>query len=515
MKAVRCYYRRSNGFGIEDALDSRSHLLPNTVIAGSYCIERVLGAGGFAVTYAAEDTGLRVKVAIKEYYPEEFGVRDASMSVRPKSERHKSAFQWGRSSFLQEARTLARFEHPSIVRVTRVFEANSTAYMVMEFERGETFEAWLTHLGRPPTQEELDRISAPLLDALELLHAANFLHRDIAPDNIVVRANGTPVLLDFGAARTAIAERSRMLTGIVKAGYSPFEQYATDSRLQGPWTDLYAVGATLFRAVSGHRPEEATLRISDDRMVSTEASATGSYRPSFLAAIDMCLRAKIGERPQSVAQLRSVLFAESKPRVGRVQAPRVYRANPPAILHRLNAQQWAIVAAVLVAVMAGLYGGFAYSRWLEGERTRRDVEARARLQEEIRLSAERERQRILDAERQNHVKLRLLLGFHASWGRECANAAEPIVRIESEPSYGKVELIKERRTITTYTHGTDCRGTVQNAIAVYYSFEGDRRNAPPSDDLTVEVYHQTTRHTDVWRYQLDIVNQRSSAMRRN
>ena len=194
MKVVRCYYRRSNGFGIEDALDSRSHLLPNTVIAGSYRIERVLGAGGFAVTYAAEDTGLRVKVAIKEYYPEEFGVRDASMSVRPKSERHKSAFQWGRSSFLQEARTLARFEHPSIVRVTRVFEANSTAYMVMEFERGETFEAWLTHLGRPPTQEELDRISAPLLDALELLHAANFLHRDIAPDNIVVRANGTPVL---------------------------------------------------------------------------------------------------------------------------------------------------------------------------------------------------------------------------------------------------------------------------------------------------------------------------------
>src|SRR6516165_1470019 len=243
-------------------MDSRLTLPVNTVLDDSYRIVRVVGSGGFGITYEAEDIKLNMRIALKEYYPLEFGDRDSTMSVKPKSDRHRQTFQWGRSSFLQEARTLARFEHPSIVRVTRVFEANSTAYMVMEFERGETFEAWLTHLGRPPTQEELDRISAPLLDALELLHAANFLHRDIAPDNIVVRANGTPVLLDFGAARRAIAERSRMLTGIVKAGYSPFEQYATDSRLQGPWTDLYAVGAMLYRAVSGHRPEEATLRIS-------------------------------------------------------------------------------------------------------------------------------------------------------------------------------------------------------------------------------------------------------------
>src|SRR5690349_8146492 len=161
------------------------------------------------------------------------------MSVRPKSDRHAKTFQWGRSSFLEEARTLARFEHPSIVRVTRVFEANSTAYMVMRFERGRSFEGWLQQLGRRPTQEELDRIVAPLLDALRIMHAANFLHRDIAPDNIVVRADGSPVLLDFGAARRAVAEVSRALTGIVKAGYSPLEQYSSDGRLQGPWTDFY------------------------------------------------------------------------------------------------------------------------------------------------------------------------------------------------------------------------------------------------------------------------------------
>src|SRR5688572_6628627 len=122
------------------------------------------------------------------------------MSVRPKSERHEQPFEWGRASFLREARMLARFRHPSIVRVTRVFEAHSTAYMVMEYEEGKTFEQWLQALGRPPTQEQLDRIATSLLDALELMHAANFLHRDIAPDNILIRADGTPVLLDFGAA---------------------------------------------------------------------------------------------------------------------------------------------------------------------------------------------------------------------------------------------------------------------------------------------------------------------------
>ena len=203
------------------ALDSRLGLPVNTVLAGSYRIVRQIGAGGFGITYAAEDINLGTTIAIKEYYPEAFGDRDAAMSVRPKSERHEPTFEWGRSSFVQEARTLARFQHASVVRVTRVFEANSTAYMVMDFEAGENFETWLKGLGRLPTQEELDRIVAPLLDALATMHAEQFLHRDIAPDNIIIRADGSPVLLDFGAARRAVAERSRALTGIVKAGYSP------------------------------------------------------------------------------------------------------------------------------------------------------------------------------------------------------------------------------------------------------------------------------------------------------
>src|SRR5689334_4373819 len=232
-------------------MHSRVVLPVGTVLDRSYRISRVVGSGGFGITYEAEDINLGTAVAIKEYYPFDFGDRDATMSVKPKSDRHKQTFDWGRSNFLREARTLARFEHPSVVRVTRVFEANSTAYMVMRFEQGHSFEAWLNSLGRLPTQGELDSVVAPLLDALQMMHAENFLHRDIAPDNIIVRADGSPVLLDFGAARRAVAEMSRTMTGIVKAGYSPHEQYSSDSRLQGPWSDLYALGGTLYRAVTG------------------------------------------------------------------------------------------------------------------------------------------------------------------------------------------------------------------------------------------------------------------------
>src|ERR1700674_3548886 len=281
-------------------MDSRFALPADTVLDDGYRIERVVGSGGFGITYAAEDIKLGTTVALKEYYPFDFGDRDRTMIVRPKSDRHKKTFEWGRANFLQEARTLARFEHPSIVRVTRVFEANSTAYMVMRFEQGKSFEAWLGGLGRPPSQEELDAISAPLLDALEVMHTANFLHRDIAPDNIIIRTDSTPVLLDFGSARRAVAEMSRSLTGIVKAGYSPHEQYSSDSRLQGPWSDLYALGGTFYRAVTGKPPEEATLRFDRDHMLPAAQAAKGTYRPGFLMAIDTCLKVRQSERPQSV-----------------------------------------------------------------------------------------------------------------------------------------------------------------------------------------------------------------------
>jgi serine/threonine protein kinase len=404
-------------------VDSRLGLPINTILDGSYRIERVVGSGGFGITYEAEDINLATKVAIKEYYPFDFGDRDSTMSVRPKSDRHEKTFQWGRSNFLQEARTLARFEHASIVRVTRVFEANSTAYMVMRFEQGQSLEDWLKGLGRPPTQEELDSIVAPLLDALQMMHAENFLHRDIAPDNIIVRADGTPVLLDFGAARRAVAEMSRTMTGIVKAGYSPHEQYSSDSRLQGPWSDLYALGGTLYRAVAGNPPEEATLRVDEDHMPpAAQVSRKSGYRPGFLAAIDACLKVRHSERPRSVAQLRPMLLEEaptSQDGPAPVKPRSVPRSVPPPTRKLGNATQpsssrWLAIAAAVLALLGGAYGGIEYMSWQpagqaagdsEAVRAAADLEARRKAateaaQRQADLDAQRRREEAAAAQRQ-------------------------------------------------------------------------------------------------------------------
>ena len=242
-------------------MDLRQVLPAGLVLDGKYRIERVIGAGGFGITYAAHDIGLNTTIALKEYYPAELGVRDGTMSIRPKSNNERNLFERLRASFVEEARTLAKFRHRSIVRVLSVFEAHGTAYMAMEFEDGRSLKAWMRELGRLPAQAEVDGIFYPLLDALEALHEASFLHRDIAPDNIIIRPDGSPVLLDFGAARrVAVTERSSQMTGLIKLGYSPQEQYTTDGKAQGAWTDIYALGATLYHVITGAPPPSAPRR---------------------------------------------------------------------------------------------------------------------------------------------------------------------------------------------------------------------------------------------------------------
>lgn len=289
-------------------MEARQVLTAGTVLNDQYRIERVLGVGGFGITYAAVDTALDLQVAIKEYFPAEFGARDASLSVRPVSSQHEAVFQHCLRSFEREAQTLAQFRHPSIVRVLRVFAAHGTAYMVMEFERGQSLSEWLDGLGRRPTQAEIDRIVEPLLAALETLHAASFIHRDVAPDNILMREVGTPVLIDFGAARQVVAEASRNLTGIVKQGFSPPEQYALDKKLQGPWTDIYALGAILYLMVVGRKPQPAPERQLGIEMATAVDAAEPGYRASFLAGIDKALAIQPSDRPQTLAALKQVLF---------------------------------------------------------------------------------------------------------------------------------------------------------------------------------------------------------------
>jgi formylglycine-generating enzyme required for sulfatase activity len=401
-------------------LDIRVVLPEGTILDESYRILGVVGSGGFGITYEAEDIRLGTSVAIKEYYPHDFGERVATMSVRPRSERHEKTFDWGRSNFLKEARTLARFEHPSILRITRIFEANSTAYMVMRFERGQSFESWLSSLARPPTQEELDGIIAPLLDALETLHAAKYLHRDIAPDNIVVRDDGSPVLLDFGAARRAVAEMSQALTGIVKAGYSPYEQYSSDRRLQGPWSDIYALGATLYRAIAGSPPEEATLRLDDDQMIAATQVGRGRYRSKFLAAIDACLKVRPSARPQSVVELRRLL-AESErghsfDRIIRTLRPAGKTATPPANASqpaRAASRAWqrrSLIIAALAALLVGAYGGYRFTQPGEVARQGESAavlrkEAQAKHQADLKRQAEIEAQKRQQAQEKRQAEM--------------------------------------------------------------------------------------------------------------
>src|SRR5882724_3649124 len=300
------------GMAIQPSPAPHTNLLAlpdGTELVGDYRIRRVLGAGGFGITYLADEMALARLVTIKEYFPAEFAVRRATADASPRSQDCAEDYKWGLERFIEEAQTLARFVHPNIVRVYRYFRANNTGYMVLHFEEGGSFKAWLKGLRRAPRQPELDKILKPLLEALETVHAGDYLHRDIAPDNIIIRKDGSPVLIDFGSARGEIASHSKTVSALVKPGYSPYEQYATTSRQQGPWTDIYALGATLYHAVTGKRPPDAPSRMINDEYVPARAAALSSYRPGFLAAIDKALRLEVGERPQSIAAWRELLLA--------------------------------------------------------------------------------------------------------------------------------------------------------------------------------------------------------------
>jgi serine/threonine protein kinase len=280
-----------------------------TELVGDYRIERVLGAGGFGITYLAEEVALDRNVTIKEYFPADFAARASTSDAAPRSQDCASDYRWGLDRFIEEAQTLARFSHPNIVRVYRYFRANNTAYMVLHFEEGQSLKSWLKGLGRAPRQKELDAIIAPLLDALELIHKQDFLHRDIAPDNIIIRKDGAPVLIDFGSARGEIAAHSKTVSALVKPGYSPYEQYAETSRQQGPWTDIYALAATLYHAVTGKRPADSPSRMVKDELIPAREAAVSAYRAGFLKAIDHALTLQTEARPQSIAAWRGALLA--------------------------------------------------------------------------------------------------------------------------------------------------------------------------------------------------------------
>ncbi len=280
--------------------------LPPGFIISDYRIERVLGQGGFGITYLAMDTMLNRRVAIKEYYPREFAVRDGLRTIRAAgTTEDRETFEWGRTRFLEEARILARFEHPNIIAVRRFFEANGTAYLVMDYCEGEPLDEIIKREG-PLSNARLNNILFPLLDGLEQIHETSFLHRDIKPANLYIRADGSPVLLDFGAARQEIVGHSRSVTSLATPGYAAFEQYSTKGK-QGPWTDIYGLGATLYRAVTGEKPQDSPDRILEDTLEPAAIKARDRYPENTLSAIDSAMAIRPDQRPQTVAQWRHMI----------------------------------------------------------------------------------------------------------------------------------------------------------------------------------------------------------------
>ena len=281
------------------------HALPPGYRIEEYELVRVLGSGGFGITYLGYDHHLDKAVAIKEYLPNDLAVRTDNNSVLPKSTQDKADYEWGLARFLNEAQTLARFDHRHIIKIHRFFRAHGTGYSVMEYAEGETLSEMLQRKGAL-TEPELKAILFPILDGLEAVHEADFLHRDIKPSNIVIRDDGSPVLIDFGSARQAVAGKSRSVTAIVTPGYAPVEQYSVKGH-QGPWTDIYGLGAVCYRCLTGEPPVDATERLREDPLVPAAQRCKGKASASLMGAIDRALRVNEGERPQTIAEWRKML----------------------------------------------------------------------------------------------------------------------------------------------------------------------------------------------------------------
>ncbi len=292
------------------ALPEASDALPVGAHLAEFEVREVIGVGGFGIVYRAWDSALEREVAVKEYMPMGLVGRGADGRATLRSRGYEEDFTLGLRSFVNEARLLARFDHPSLVKVYRFWEANGTAYMAMPFYQAQTLRQRRQDMGaQVPTQEWLLSMIQPLLGALEEMHRADVYHRDIAPDNILWCADSRPVLLDFGAARHALTDRTQALTAILKPQFAPIEQYAdAQSMRQGPWTDVFALASTCYFMVTGRPPLPATARILNDDLAPLAQLAPEGFSPHVLATLDWAMAVRPRERPQSVAILQDALL---------------------------------------------------------------------------------------------------------------------------------------------------------------------------------------------------------------
>ncbi len=297
---------------------STLHLNPGSIVHQKYFLGKALGQGGFGITYLGWDLYLDRKLAVKEYFPREMSYREVGMTaVSLHSTGQENQFNYGLEKFLAEAKTLAVFEgHPNIVTVRDFFKENSTAYLVMNYIKGIAFSDYLSHKGGVIPFEEAIRIMMPMLDALRAVHENNLLHRDISPDNIFVTSDGRVILLDFGAARHALGEQGRNLSVILKPGYAPEEQYRSRG-MQGPWTDIYAAAATIYKAITGKMPPDALDRLNDDQIIRpSQHGASISIEEEAVMMKAMAVKAE--NRYQSVSEFQNSIWVATSAGKGRV-----------------------------------------------------------------------------------------------------------------------------------------------------------------------------------------------------
>ena len=320
----------------------RGYLLDN-----QYIVDNVLGAGGFGVTYLGIDKDSGEELAIKEFLPSQFSYRDSNqVSVTPNnSEYERDIYFKLLKSFKKEAKLLEELKHKNVVKVKKYFESNNSAYIVMPYIQGEDLNSYLEGKDNL-TEQEIKELMIPVLDGLSEVHAKGYLHRDISPDNIYMRENSIPMLIDFGAARFSMGEKSGMLTAIAKAGYSPPEQYTANIE-QFFSSDLYAISAVIYRMITGSKPIEsvarqmAILNSGRDPIVNLEEKYKGQYSSKFLKTVMKGLNVKQDERISDIQSFKSGIKTSGQK--GELQ-----------LIHIIV---WGIIITFSVLVIIGILGG--------------------------------------------------------------------------------------------------------------------------------------------------------------
>ncbi|MGA3041725.1 MAG: protein kinase, partial [Bryobacteraceae bacterium] len=287
-------------------------LPPRTILRDQYLIGKALGHGGFGITYLAWDIGLDTRLAVKEYMPAGVAGRTDRIKAAPLSDTAKEEYEWGLERFLEEARLLKKSNHPNIVTVDTVFRDNGTAYLVMEYLQGANFAEFLRRRGGTIPFAEALEIMSPVMDALAAVHALGIVHRDVSPENIFIPKRGKIKLIDFGAARNALSHKSRNLSAILKGGYAPEEQYRASGK-QGPWTDVYATAATLYRAIAGKVPVPSLDRQAEETL-EPPSQLGAAIPPSAESALMKAMAVRADQRFQSMEEFKSALTGGTLPR---------------------------------------------------------------------------------------------------------------------------------------------------------------------------------------------------------